>query len=537
MRLWLQFRHSRSSARYLSIGNMFSGGIFLGGGLMHLLPEANNNYVTAMATIDSDSWPEAMRDFPVAFFLCGLGFFAVLIVYVSLFAGCSDTDSDRSGSGHDAAAAAAIAAAAEPPAARTARVLPFSAFPSASASASAFAPATTPTARRIQPRTQPLIPTTIQLTAPPPFYREESALAWTANKQRRLREQKKKDDAAAAAAAVATSNTANTTTTAATTAVTAAGGSNNHSAPSASTPTNGPTTAGTMSRPLLPAADPFGYGSGHDHGHGHAHSHGGDDGAPGHAHAHSAPIATDADVAAEQAERKLMKRVIHGLAPRASLRSDDSTPPASPRLSGQRGGRRLPAAPLGGGSGSGANDDDRGDESEPEISIGAGAPDSEAKLQTTDTASDSTTPSVPIHATGSAADLRNVVQSAPSDDSKLPASTTATTTTAAGAAADHEHGHGHGHGEDHDHFALDPAVSSSVVAYILGLLLSETLAGNTLNLVSSCFQGFSSGTFLFVALGEIIPKELATGRDKGWKLALCLLGFVGMSAVKFSDRD
>jgi hypothetical protein len=89
------------------------------------------------------------------------------------------------------------------------------------------------------------------------------------------------------------------------------------------------------------------------------------------------------------------------------------------------------------------------------------------------------------------------------------------------------------------------------------LLFSEVLQGDTLQLVSGCFQAFSSGTFLFVALGtslhllqrhwrllalvsdliagEIIPKELAAPHDKFWKMALCALGFLGMSAIKVFD--
>jgi len=31
----------RGAKKYLSLGNMFAGGVFLGGGLLHLLPESN----------------------------------------------------------------------------------------------------------------------------------------------------------------------------------------------------------------------------------------------------------------------------------------------------------------------------------------------------------------------------------------------------------------------------------------------------------------------------------------------------------------
>ncbi len=41
----LYVSRSPSSKRWLSLGNMFSGGIFLGGGLLHLLPEVQSLFV------------------------------------------------------------------------------------------------------------------------------------------------------------------------------------------------------------------------------------------------------------------------------------------------------------------------------------------------------------------------------------------------------------------------------------------------------------------------------------------------------------
>lgn len=63
---------------------------------------------------------------------------------------------------------------------------------------------------------------------------------------------------------------------------------------------------------------------------------------------------------------------------------------------------------------------------------------------------------------------------------------------------------------------------------IIGVLIATLLDGMTLKIVSAIFQSFSAGTFLFVALEEIIPKELASGSDKGMKLFLGFLGFMGM---------
>lgn len=79
--------------------------------------------------------------------------------------------------------------------------------------------------------------------------------------------------------------------------------------------------------------------------------------------------------------------------------------------------------------------------------------------------------------------------------------------------------------------------SMTPLGCILGLALSYLLSGSTLTSVSACFQSFSAGTFLFVALEEIIPKELASPKDKSVKLSLCLLGFLMMAAIKLVDTD
>jgi len=72
---------------------------------------------------------------------------------------------------------------------------------------------------------------------------------------------------------------------------------------------------------------------------------------------------------------------------------------------------------------------------------------------------------------------------------------------------------------------------------MMGLGLSEFLSGDVLATASACFQSFSAGTFLFVALEEIIPKELAVAKDKGIKLFLCVLGFLAMAAIKIFDKE
>ncbi len=66
----------KSAAKWLSLGNMFSGGVFLGGGLIHLLPESSEDLTAVASKLNSP----ILANFPYAFLLCGLGFFAILLV-------------------------------------------------------------------------------------------------------------------------------------------------------------------------------------------------------------------------------------------------------------------------------------------------------------------------------------------------------------------------------------------------------------------------------------------------------------------------
>lgn len=49
--------------------------------------------------------------------------------------------------------------------------------------------------------------------------------------------------------------------------------------------------------------------------------------------------------------------------------------------------------------------------------------------------------------------------------------------------------------------------------------------------VSSSLSALASGTFLYVALFEVIPKELAAPEHKASKIAVMLLGFGLMSVL------
>mmetsp|Transcript_24474 Transcript_24474/g.48143 ORF Transcript_24474/g.48143 Transcript_24474/m.48143 type:complete len:117 (-) Transcript_24474:432-782(-) len=71
---------------------------------------------------------------------------------------------------------------------------------------------------------------------------------------------------------------------------------------------------------------------------------------------------------------------------------------------------------------------------------------------------------------------------------------------------------------------------------VAGLLLGE-LPKVTLLGVSAVFQALAAGTFLFVSLGEVIPKEMASPGDKLFKVLFCFLGFLGMAGIKLLDAD
>ncbi len=75
------------------------------------------------------------------------------------------------------------------------------------------------------------------------------------------------------------------------------------------------------------------------------------------------------------------------------------------------------------------------------------------------------------------------------------------------------------------------------IGAVMGIVMSELLAGDSLKAVSGAFQAFSAGTFLFVCFEEILPKELARPRDNPLKLALLMLGFLGMGVIKATEAD
>ncbi len=64
-----KIKKSKNNNLYFSLGNTFAAGIFLGAGLIHMLPDASEGF---KAVVDSD--------FPFAPFIASLGFFLILFI-------------------------------------------------------------------------------------------------------------------------------------------------------------------------------------------------------------------------------------------------------------------------------------------------------------------------------------------------------------------------------------------------------------------------------------------------------------------------
>lgn len=66
----LRARDARNAERLFSLGSVFGGGVFLGAGLIHMLPDAVEQF--------SDLYPNL--DYPVAYTLAALGLIAILAI-------------------------------------------------------------------------------------------------------------------------------------------------------------------------------------------------------------------------------------------------------------------------------------------------------------------------------------------------------------------------------------------------------------------------------------------------------------------------
>ena len=78
--LAFKIKESKKSALYFSLGNTFSAGIFLGAGLIHMLPDAAEGFASVTAS-----------DFPFAAFVASLGFLLILFIEKVLAGGNKDS--------------------------------------------------------------------------------------------------------------------------------------------------------------------------------------------------------------------------------------------------------------------------------------------------------------------------------------------------------------------------------------------------------------------------------------------------------------
>ncbi|OOZ39047.1 hypothetical protein BOW53_13235 [Solemya pervernicosa gill symbiont] len=75
--------------RLFSLGSAFSGGIFIGAGLIHMLPDANEGFSDAFSGLD----------YPLAFFVCGLGFLLILFLDKIIFEDPDDSTTQKAKTG------------------------------------------------------------------------------------------------------------------------------------------------------------------------------------------------------------------------------------------------------------------------------------------------------------------------------------------------------------------------------------------------------------------------------------------------------
>jgi zinc transporter 1/2/3 len=76
----LRLGRSTGSRRWFSLGSALAGGVFLGAGLIHLLPDAAQGFGSYFKGLD----------YPLAFAMCAMGFLALLLLEKVLFAGKHD---------------------------------------------------------------------------------------------------------------------------------------------------------------------------------------------------------------------------------------------------------------------------------------------------------------------------------------------------------------------------------------------------------------------------------------------------------------
>lgn len=73
--------------------------------------------------------------------------------------------------------------------------------------------------------------------------------------------------------------------------------------------------------------------------------------------------------------------------------------------------------------------------------------------------------------------------------------------------------------------------SVTPLGILIGMLLQTVLQGSTAAIISSILISFAAGTFLYVAIVEVIVEEFEKSEKKWTKLNLLLIGFAFMSVL------
>lgn len=96
----IRARESHGAERAVSLGAVFAGGIFLGAGLVHLLPDSIEALASYFAAVD----------FPIGYLVAAIGFLGVLFIEEIVFAEAHDGAIARGAQAERAGASAATAA-------------------------------------------------------------------------------------------------------------------------------------------------------------------------------------------------------------------------------------------------------------------------------------------------------------------------------------------------------------------------------------------------------------------------------------------
>jgi len=83
------------------------------------------------------------------------------------------------------------------------------------------------------------------------------------------------------------------------------------------------------------------------------------------------------------------------------------------------------------------------------------------------------------------------------------------------------------------------SLSAGSIGIVIGIILSLVIEpGQTSILIQAFVGGLASGTFIYIALVDILLVEFQTARDKWWKYVLCQFGFAAMTlSVLLFDHD